>query len=80
MAATRSYRLKPSPESQRRVRAVIETVNYHGCTITLRSEVTANGSIRGCYEVVANTNGATWVFKGTSEDCQKHLIRGVCLK
>ena len=53
--------------SRRHVQAVFETVSYLGCTIIVRSEVTANGIIAGSYEVTA-ADGKSWVFVGGSDD------------
>lgn len=38
----------------------IDVVDYLGCTITLRNEVTARGSVRWSYTVVAPAIGTAW--------------------
>lgn len=64
MVPRRNQLLKPPPASRMAVQAVIETVTYRGCTITLR-RVKLDGMIRGSYEVASIADGATW--QGTSD-------------
>ena len=62
------------------LRAVIEVVKYQGCTITVRGEVAADGTIRGSYEVVATAHGTTWTFGGSSDDLPETSDPGYLLE
>jgi hypothetical protein len=46
----------------------IDIIDYLGCTITLRSEVTAGGSVRRSYTVIAPAIGTTWAGDGIDDD------------
>ena len=62
------------------VQKIIEKVEYQGCAITICSEVTANGTIRGSYEVVSTANGTTWIFGGSTDDLPETSDPGYLLE
>jgi hypothetical protein len=46
----------------------IDIIDYLGCTITLRSKVTASGSVRRSYTVIAPAIGTTWACNDVDDD------------
>ena len=62
LAQRRSWRIPSEAEP------FIDIIDYLGCTITLRSEVTASGNIRRSYAVVAPAIGTTWACDDVNDD------------
>lgn len=62
---------RPQPESPKRTRSAVLTIEYLGCLITVRCELVPGEAVRGSYEVVPLSKAAVTRFEdlGIGEIC-----------